>query len=130
MTLQEGDPAPDFAMPATGGRPVSNTALRGRPFVAVFLSKGGHAGLHQGGLRVPGGAAPARPPRHRRDRRVPDKMRPIEKFAAKDSLTFPLASDAGQAVEISTPPGSRSPMYGRKYMGISAARSSSTSTAG
>ena len=29
----EGDPAPDFAMPASGGRTVSLRALKGRPFL-------------------------------------------------------------------------------------------------
>ena len=31
MSVQEGDVAPDFEMPASGGRPVSNGALRGKP---------------------------------------------------------------------------------------------------
>ena len=60
MSVQEGDVAPDFEMPASGGRTVSKQALRGKPYRAVFLSEGRHARLHQGGLRVPGGAAAAR----------------------------------------------------------------------
>ena len=31
MSVQEGDTAPDFEMPATGGRTVSLAALKGKP---------------------------------------------------------------------------------------------------
>ena len=70
MSVAEGDPAPEFAMPATGGRTVSLAALKGKPFVLYFYPEGRHARLHQGGLRVPGGAAAARQDRHRGDRRL------------------------------------------------------------
>jgi peroxiredoxin Q/BCP len=36
MTLQVGDQAPDFSLPATGGRTVSLADFRGRPVVVVF----------------------------------------------------------------------------------------------
>jgi peroxiredoxin Q/BCP len=36
MTLQVGDQAPDFTLPATGGRTVSLAEFRGRPVVVVF----------------------------------------------------------------------------------------------
>ena len=35
----EGDPAPDFSLPASGGRTVSLEALRGRPFLLYFYPK-------------------------------------------------------------------------------------------
>ena len=98
MTVQEGDVAPDFEMPATGTRTVSKKALRGKPFVLYFYPKAdtpgctkeacafqealpqlGHIGIDVIGVS-------------------PDKMKPIEKFAEKYSLTFPLASDEAHAV--------------------------------
>jgi peroxiredoxin Q/BCP len=33
---QQGEQAPDFAMPASGGRQVSLAGLKGRPFVLYF----------------------------------------------------------------------------------------------
>jgi peroxiredoxin Q/BCP len=36
MSVGVGDPAPDFTLPATGGREVSLSEFRGRPVVLVF----------------------------------------------------------------------------------------------
>ena len=46
-----------------------------------------------------------------------DAMKPIEKFAEKYSLSFPLASDTGGVAEAYGSWGEKS-MYGRTYMGI------------
>ena len=35
----QGDKAPDFAMPASGGRKVSLALLKGRPFVLYFYPR-------------------------------------------------------------------------------------------
>ena len=83
MSVQEGDAAPDFEMPATGGRTVSKKALRGKPFVLYFYPKADTPGctkeacafqealpqLGKIGIDVIGVS--------------PDKMKPIEKFAEK-----------------------------------------------
>ena len=39
MSVQQGDAAPDFEMPASGGRTVSKKALHGKPFVLYFYPK-------------------------------------------------------------------------------------------
>ena len=39
MSVGDGDMAPDFEMPATGGRTVSLAALKGKPFVLYFYPK-------------------------------------------------------------------------------------------
>ena len=46
-----------------------------------------------------------------------DAMKPIEKFAEKYGLTFPLASDTGAVVEAYGAWVEKS-MYGKSYMGI------------
>ncbi len=118
MSVGEGDMAPDFEMPATGGRTVSLAAMKGRPFVLYFYPKAdtpgctkeacgfqealpqlGHIGLDVIGVS-------------------PDKMKPIEKFAEKYSLTFPLASDETKAVAGKYGTWVEKSMYGRKYMGM------------
>jgi len=48
----------------------------------------------------------------------PDKMKPIEKFADKYHLSFPLASDETHAVAEKYGTWVEKSMYGRKYMGI------------
>ncbi len=118
MSLREGDPAPDFVMPASGGRTVSLAALRGRPFVLYFYPKADTPGctteacafqealpqLGHIGIEVIGVSR--------------DKIKPIETFAGKYGLTFPLASDADTAVAEAYGVWVEKSMYGRKYMGL------------
>jgi thioredoxin-dependent peroxiredoxin len=118
MTVGEGDAAPDFELPASGGRTVSRKALRGKPFLLYFYPKADTPGctkeacafqealpqLGNIGIDVIGVS--------------PDKMKPIEKFAEKYHLTFPLASDETHAVAEKYGTWVEKSMYGRKYMGI------------
>jgi peroxiredoxin Q/BCP len=118
MSVQEGDAAPDFSMPASGGRTVSLVAMKGRPFVLYFYPKADTPGctkeacafqealpqLGKIGIDVIGAS--------------PDKLPPIEKFAAKYKLTFPLASDEGHPVADKYGTWVEKSMYGRKYMGM------------
>jgi thioredoxin-dependent peroxiredoxin len=118
MSVGEGDMAPDFEMPAAGGRTVSLAAMKGKPFVLYFYPKADTPGctkeacafqealpqLGGVGLDVIGVS--------------PDKMKPIEKFAEKYRLTFPLASDETKAVAERYGTWVEKSMYGRKYMGM------------
>ena len=118
MSVSDGDMAPDFEMPATGGRTVSLASMAGKPFVLYFYPKADTPGctkeacafqealpqLGKIGLAVIGVS--------------PDKMKPIEKFADKFSLTFPLASDESKAVAERYGTWVEKSMYGRKYMGM------------
>ncbi|HEY2619272.1 MAG TPA: thioredoxin-dependent thiol peroxidase [Acetobacteraceae bacterium] len=118
MSVQEGDVAPDFEMPASGGRTVSSKSLHGKPYVLYFYPKADTPGctkeacafqealpqLGRIGLDVIGVS--------------PDKMKPIEKFAEKYGLKFPLASDEVHAVADKFGTWVEKSMYGRKYMGM------------
>ncbi|MFT8242961.1 thioredoxin-dependent thiol peroxidase [Roseomonas sp. BN140053] len=109
---------PAFTLPASGGRTVSDAALRGRPFLLYFYPKADTSGctvqacgiqealpaLGKLGLEVIGVS--------------PDPMKAIEKFAAKYALSFPLASDADHAVAERFGVWVEKSMYGRKYMGM------------
>jgi peroxiredoxin Q/BCP len=117
MSLQEGDPAPDFDMPATGGRRVSLAGMRGCPFVLYFYPKADTPGctkeacafqealpqLGRLGVEVVGVSRDALPA--------------LEKFAAKYGLAFPLASDEGAIAEAYATWVEKS-MYGRTYWGM------------
>ena len=118
MSVAEGDRAPDFSMPASGGRTVSLAALRGKPFILYFYPKADTPGctkeacafqealpqLGKLGLDVIGVS--------------PDKMPPIERFAKKYGLAFPLASDETKTVAEAYGTWVEKSMYGRKYMGM------------
>jgi thioredoxin-dependent peroxiredoxin len=118
MSVEEGDPAPDFELPASGGRTVSLRAMRGRPFVLYFYPKADTPGctkeacafqealpqLGNIGVEVIGVSR--------------DKMKPIESFASKYGLSFPLASDETGAVAEAYGAWVEKSMYGKKYMGM------------
>ena len=118
MSVQEGDAAPEFEMPASGGRIVSLAALNGKPFVLYFYPKADTPGcvkeacafqealpqLGSIGLDVIGVS--------------PDKIKPIDKFADKYNLKFPLASDETKTVADKYGTWVEKSMYGRKYMGM------------
>lgn len=118
MSVEEGMPAPAFDLPASGGRTVSSAALRGKPYVLYFYPKADTSGCTREacdfqealpalggiGLDVIGVS--------------PDPMMPIEKFAEKYELTFPLASDAEKTVAGAYGTWVEKSMYGRKYMGM------------
>jgi peroxiredoxin Q/BCP len=117
MTLAVGDAAPDFTMAASGGRSVSLAGMRGRAFVLYFYPKADTSGctaeacafnealpqLGDLGIAVIGVSK--------------DKMKPIEAFAAKYGLTFPLASDQSGVAEAYGVWVEKS-MYGKKYLGM------------
>ena len=118
MSLTEGDPAPAFEMPASGGRAVRLADYAGKPVLLYFYPKAdtpgctkeacafqealpqlGHLGLDVIGVSK-------------------DPMKPIEKFAAKYNLTFPLASDETTDVTERYGCWAEKSMYGKKYMGV------------
>jgi peroxiredoxin Q/BCP len=114
VELVEGGKAPDFSMPASGGRTVSLKGQKGRPFVLYFYPKADTPGctkqacgfqealpqLAKVGLDVIGVSK--------------DKMKPIEKFM----LTFPLASDETTGIAEAYGVWVEKSMYGKKYMGM------------
>jgi len=114
----EGDVAPAFSMPASGGRTVSSAALKGKPYLLYFYPKADTPGCTTQAC----GVQEALPQLGKLGLEVigvsPDAMPPIEKFAAKYKLTFPLASDADQTVAQAYGTWVEKSMYGRTYMGM------------
>lgn len=118
MSAEQGNQAPDFEMPASGGRTVSLAAMRGKPFVLYFYPKADTPGctkeaqafqealpeMANVGVDVIGVSK--------------DPMKAIEKFAEKYGLTFPLASDPDGTVVEAYGAWVEKSMYGKSYMGI------------
>ena len=118
MSIEIGAPALEFSLPASGGRTVSLETLKGQPFVLYFYPRADTPGctkeacafqealpqLGKIGVTVIGVSK--------------DKMKPIEKFAEKYNLTFPLASDPESKTIDAYGAWQEKSMYGKKYMGI------------
>ncbi|MGK7865895.1 thioredoxin-dependent thiol peroxidase [Falsiroseomonas sp. E2-1-a20] len=117
-TLAEGAAAPDFTMPASGGRTVSLEALKGEPFLLYFYPKADTPGCTKQAC----GIQEALPQLGKLKLAVigvsPDPMKPIEKFAGKFNLTFPLASDEDHKVAEAYGVWVEKSMYGKTYMGM------------
>jgi peroxiredoxin Q/BCP len=114
----EGQAAPEFSMPASGGRTVSLEGLKGKPFLLYFYPKADTPGCTKQAC----GIQEALPQLGRIGLTVigvsPDKIPPIEKFARKFGLEFPLASDEDHRVAEAYGTWVEKSMYGKKYMGM------------
>jgi peroxiredoxin Q/BCP len=116
--LAVGDEAPGFDLAASGGRQVSAATLRGTPFLLYFYPKADTPGCTKQAC----GMEEALPQLGRLGLTVigvsPDKLFPIEKFAAKVGLSFPLASDPEHAAAEAYGVWVEKSMYGKRYMGM------------
>lgn len=118
MTLQIGDAAPDFTLPATGKKNVSLQDYAGQQLVLYFYPKDDTPGctqeacdfrdnikqLEKLGVAVIGISK--------------DSMKSHEKFAEKFQLNFPLASDEDAAVAQAYGIWGEKKFMGRTYMGM------------
>ncbi|MCX7371526.1 MAG: thioredoxin-dependent thiol peroxidase [Alphaproteobacteria bacterium] len=113
-----GDKAPAFKMAASGGREVSSAKLKGKPYLLYFYPKADTPGCTKQAC----GIQEALPALGKLELTVigvsPDAMPPIEKFAAKYKLEFPLASDPEHKVAEAYGVWVEKSMYGKKYMGM------------
>lgn len=116
--LQEGDIAPDFALPSDGDKPLRLAEFRGKRVVLYFYPKDDTPGCTleaqefsalgkdfaaSGAVVV--GISPDTPACHAR-------------FKTKHGLDLHLASDADKAVANAYGVWVEKQMYGRKYMGV------------
>ena len=116
--LKEGDAAPDFTVLTDSGEEFHLAAHKDEKIVLYFYPRADTPGctkeacafqealpqLGKIGVEVIGVSK--------------DKMAPIEKFAAKYNLTFPLASDPETTTIAAYGAWQEKSMYGKKYMGI------------
>jgi len=114
----EGAPAPAFTMPASNGRTASSESLKGKPYLLYFYPKADTPGCTKQACAV----QEALPQLGKLGLEVigvsPDPMKPIERFAQKFNLTFPLASDEDHKVAEAYGVWVEKSMYGRTYMGM------------
>jgi peroxiredoxin Q/BCP len=116
--LSDGDPAPDFTLPDSAGKPVSLADYRGRSVLVYFYPAAGTPGctkqacdfrdnlaeLNEAGFDVLGIS--------------PDKPAKLAKFAAGEKLTFPLLSDENREVLTRWGVYGEKKSYGRTITGV------------
>ncbi len=97
---------------------VSSAALKGKPYLIYFYPKANTPGC----TRQACGVQEALPQLGHLGLEVigvsPDAIPPIEKFAAKYNLAFPLASDEDHKVAEAYGVWVEKSMYGKTYMGM------------
>jgi thioredoxin-dependent peroxiredoxin len=117
MTLNPGDPAPDFTLPDQHGDPVSLSGFRGKTVVLYFYPKADTPGCTTQACGVRD---------HQADYSAaaavvlgvsPDAVKAVSKFDQKFGLDFPLLADEGHTVAEQYGVWVKKSMYGREYMG-------------
>ncbi|MGD0197288.1 MAG: thioredoxin-dependent thiol peroxidase [Solirubrobacteraceae bacterium] len=115
--IDEGAVAPDFTLHDQDDRPVTLSALRGKPVVLYFYPKADTPGCttQACGIRD-----------HRADYAAsgavvlgvsPDPVKAIKRFADKHDLDFKLLADADHSVAEAYGVWAEKSMYGRTYWG-------------
>ncbi len=116
--LAIGSPAPDFALPVTGGGVVRLSDLRGRKIVLYFYPKDDTSGCTREAIDfnrlMPRFAACGT----ELIGLSPDSVASHDKFRTKYGLDLPLASDEEKQALAVYGVWVEKSMYGRRYMGV------------
>ena len=117
MTVQPGDPAPAFTLPASGGRTVASTALKGRPYILYFYPKANTSGCTREAMDFTA----------LKDRFAAadtavlgisaDPAKALKSFRAKHALGIALAGDPDKAMLEAYGVWQEKSLYGRRFMG-------------
>ncbi|MCA8932615.1 MAG: thioredoxin-dependent thiol peroxidase [Rhodospirillaceae bacterium] len=118
MSVEPGQPAPDFTLPTAGGGSVSLAELKGRKVVLYFYPKADTSGCTKEAVGFTEAADAFAEANAIVIGVSKDPVAKLEKFRDKYGLQVTLASDeAGSVVEAYGSWVEKS-MYGRTYMGI------------
>ncbi len=118
MTLKQGDPAPDFRIPADNGAVAAPGDYRGRRLVLYFYPRDDTPGCTTEAQAFRDAAEDF----DRANAAIlgisPDKPAKHDRFKAKHNLPFALGSDEDHAVAEAYGVWVEKRMYGRVYMGV------------
>ena len=116
--LKIGEKAPDFTLPADGGRDIALTSYAGQKLVLYFYPKDDTSGCTQEAIEFNG----LRQEFAKAGTAIlgvsPDPVKKHDKFKAKYELEFPLLSDQQKHMLEAYGVWVEKSMYGRKYMGV------------
>lgn len=117
-TLEVGDIAPDFRLPAAGGGELSLSALKGRSVVLYFYPKDDTSGCTIEAIDF----SRLKPDFEKAGATVigmsPDPVKAHDKFRKKHDLSVDLAADEAKDTLQAWGVWVEKSMYGRKYMGV------------
>jgi peroxiredoxin Q/BCP len=116
--IAEGEAAPDFTLPDQDGRPVTLSALRGKPIVLYFYPKDDTPGCTKEACSFRDGIAAFKKAGATILGVSPDGVASHRKFADKFGLPFPLLADEEKVVCQAYGVWKEKNMYGRKFMGV------------
>lgn len=116
--IEAGQKAPRFDLPATGGRIASSHDLLGQRFLVYFYPKADTSGCTVQACAIQENLAVFNSLHLPVIGISPDPITPIERFAQKYNLEFPLASDADHRTAEQYGVWKQKSMYGRRYWGI------------
>jgi len=116
--IKQGEQAPDFDLPGSGGTAISLSAHRGRIVVLFFYPKDDTSGCTAEAVDF----SALKPQFDALDAVLigmsPDSVKKHDKFIAKHELTVDLASDEEKSVLQTYGVWVEKSMYGRKYMDV------------
>ena len=116
--LKIGEKAPDFSLPADGGREIALKSYAGQKLVLYFYPKDDTSGCTQEAIEFNG----LRQEFAKAGTAIlgvsPDPVKKHDKFKAKYELEFPLLSDQQKHMLEAYGVWVEKSMYGRKYMGV------------
>lgn len=118
MSVEVGDKAPDFTLPADGGGKVSLAALKGKQVVLYFYPKDDTSGCTAEACAFRDSLPDFSKVKAEIIGISRDSVASHDKFKRKYKLPFPLASDEDGKVCQAYGVWVEKSMYGKKYMGI------------
>lgn len=118
MSVEVGDKAPDFTLPADGGGKVSLEALKGKTVVLYFYPKDDTSGCTAEACAFRDSLPDFSKVKAEIIGISRDSVASHDKFKRKYKLPFPLASDEDGKVCQAYGVWVEKSMYGKKYMGI------------
>lgn len=116
--LAVGDKAPDFELAAADGTTVSLASLAGKKTVLYFYPAAGTPGCTKQACDFRDSLAALQGHGYAVVGVSPDSVAKLAKFAAKESLTFPLLSDPDRNMLAAYGAYGEKSLYGKKYVGV------------
>ena len=118
MSLEVGDKAPDFTLPADGGGTISLKALKGKPVALYFYPKDDTPGCTAEACAFRDQLPDFAKVKAQVVGISRDSVASHDKFKKKFKLPFQLASDEDGKICQAYGVWAEKSMYGKKYMGI------------
>jgi peroxiredoxin Q/BCP len=116
--IKEGQKAPSFTLPLSGGKDVSLADLKGKPVVLYFYPKDDTPGCTREACAFRDAQAKIRKTGAVVLGVSPDSVASHEKFRTKYGLNFPLLADTDKSVAKKYGAFGEKVMYGKKVVGM------------